>query len=77
MRRPRNLVKRGGWYYARIHLGGKLYRRALGTRDMETARDRDGDGMYEWGPYGIIENVRDGWNVVFQLFSDGEDEGRG
>lgn len=45
-------------------------------RYMETARDRDGDGMYEWGPYGIIENVRDGWNVVFQLFSDGEDEGR-
>ena len=32
--------------------------------------------MFEWGPYGIIENVRDGWNVVFQLFSEGEDEGR-
>ncbi len=45
-------------------------------RYMETARDQDGDGMYEWGPYGIIENVRDGWNVVFQLFSEGEDEGR-
>ena len=45
-------------------------------RYMETARDRDGDGMYEWGPYGIIENVRDGWNVVFQLFSEGTDEGR-
>lgn len=40
MRRPRNLVRRGGWYYCRVHLGGKLYRRALGTRDMETARDR-------------------------------------
>jgi len=40
LRRPRNLVKRGGWYYARVFLGGKLYRRALGTRDMETARDK-------------------------------------
>ncbi|HTY58476.1 MAG TPA: hypothetical protein VMF59_06640, partial [Bacteroidota bacterium] len=45
-------------------------------RYMEEHRDRDHDGMYEWGPYGIIENVRDGWNVVFQLFSGGEDEGR-
>src|SRR4030066_2212829 len=43
---------------------------------MESERDLDKDGMYEWGPYGIIENVRDGWNVVFQLFSEGEDEGR-
>jgi len=45
-------------------------------RYMEQARDKNHDGMYEWGPYGIIENVRDGWNVVFQLFSQGEDEGR-
>ena len=45
-------------------------------RYMEKERDKDHDGMYEWGPYGIIENVRDGWNVVFQLFSEGEDEGR-
>jgi hypothetical protein len=45
-------------------------------RWMETARDKNRDGMFEWGPYGIIENVRDGWNVVFQLFSEGEDEGR-
>ena len=45
-------------------------------RYMEKDRDKDHDGMYEWGPYGIIENVRDGWNVVFQLFSGGEDEGR-
>lgn len=43
---------------------------------LEQERDEDGDGMYEWGPYGIIENVRDGWNVVFQLFSEGADEGR-
>jgi len=45
-------------------------------RYLEKERDKDGDGMFEWGPYGIIENVRDGWNVVFQLFSEGEDEGR-
>ena len=45
-------------------------------RYLEAERDRNKDGMFEWGPYGIIENVRDGWNVVFQLFSEGEDEGR-
>lgn len=45
-------------------------------RYLEAERDQDQDGMFEWGPYGIIENVRDGWNVVFQLFSEGEDEGR-
>jgi hypothetical protein len=45
-------------------------------RYLEQERDADRDGMFEWGPYGIIENVRDGWNVVFQLFSEGEDEGR-
>lgn len=45
-------------------------------RYLEQERDQDNDGMFEWGPYGIIENVRDGWNVVFQLFSEGEDEGR-
>ncbi len=43
---------------------------------LEKERDQNHDGMFEWGPYGIIENVRDGWNVVFQLFSEGEDEGR-
>jgi len=45
-------------------------------RYLERERDTDRDGMFEWGPYGIIENVRDGWNVVFQLFSEGTDEGR-
>jgi hypothetical protein len=45
-------------------------------RYLERERDADRDGMFEWGPYGIIENVRDGWNVVFQLFSEGADEGR-
>ncbi len=46
------------------------------VRYLERERDTDQDGMFEWGPYGIIENVRDGWNVVFQLFSEGTDEGR-
>ncbi len=54
-----------------VYETGKKY---IGYLDRE--RDKDHDGMYEWGPYGIIENVRDGWNVVFQLFSEGEDEGR-
>lgn len=30
-------------------------------------RDNDKDGLFEWGPYGIIENVRDWYNVVFQV----------
>ncbi|MEN8250178.1 MAG: trehalase family glycosidase [Bacteroidota bacterium] len=30
-------------------------------------RDKDKDGLYEWGPYGIIENVRDWYNVIFQV----------
>ena len=46
------------------------------VRYLQQERDTDRDGLFEWGPYGIIENVRDGWNVVFQLFSEGEDEGR-
>ena len=30
-------------------------------------RDTDHDGTFEWGPYGIIENVRDWYNAVFQV----------
>ena len=30
-------------------------------------RDADRDGTFEWGPYGIIENVRDWYNAVFQV----------
>jgi len=33
-------------------------------------RDTDKDGLYEWGPYGIIENVRDWYNAVFQVSAD-------
>lgn len=34
---------------------------------LEDNRDTDHDGLFEWGPYGIIENVRDWYNVVFQV----------
>jgi hypothetical protein len=33
-------------------------------------RDSDHDGTFEWGPYGIIENVRDWYNAVFQVSKD-------
>jgi len=33
-------------------------------------RDADQDGLLEWGPYGIIENVRDWYNAVFQVSAE-------
>jgi hypothetical protein len=33
-------------------------------------RDSDGDSLFEWGPYGIIENVRDWYNAVFQVSAE-------
>jgi hypothetical protein len=33
-------------------------------------RDTDQDGTFEWGPYGIIENVRDWYNAVFQVSAE-------
>ena len=33
-------------------------------------RDQDQDGTFEWGPYGIIENVRDWYNAVFQVSAE-------
>jgi hypothetical protein len=33
-------------------------------------RDKDKDGLFEWGPYGIIENVRDWYNAVFQVSAE-------
>jgi hypothetical protein len=33
-------------------------------------RDSDQDGTFEWGPYGIIENVRDWYNAVFQVSAE-------
>ena len=33
-------------------------------------RDADHDSTFEWGPYGIIENVRDWYNAVFQVSAE-------
>lgn len=33
-------------------------------------RDVDQDSTFEWGPYGIIENVRDWYNAVFQVSAE-------
>ncbi|MCX6256642.1 MAG: trehalase family glycosidase [Bacteroidia bacterium] len=33
-------------------------------------RDTNKDGTFEWGPYGIIENVRDWYNAVFQVSAE-------
>ncbi|MFA6570867.1 MAG: trehalase family glycosidase [Bacteroidota bacterium] len=30
-------------------------------------RDTDGDGLFEWGPNGLIESVRDWYNAAFQI----------
>ena len=37
---------------------------------LKKERDLDQDGTFEWGPYGIIENVRDWYNAVFQVSAD-------
>jgi len=33
-------------------------------------RDTDKDSTFEWGPYGLIENVRDWYNPVFQVSAE-------
>ena len=46
---------------------------ASGSRYVEWLiknRDTDHDGTFEWGPYGIIENVRDWYNAVFQVSAE-------
>jgi len=46
---------------------------AAGSRYMQwlfSNRDTDHDGTYEWGPNGIIENVRDWYNAVFQVSAE-------
>jgi len=40
------------------------------TKWLIQNRDTDADGTFEWGPYGIIENVRDWYNAVFQVSAD-------
>lgn len=47
------------------YASGKRY-----TQWLIDNRDTDKDGLFEWGPYGIIENVRDWYNVVFQVSKD-------
>ncbi len=37
------------------------------VRWLEKNRDDDSDRLFEWGPYGLIENVRDWYNVIFQV----------
>ncbi len=37
---------------------------------LKKNRDSDNDGTFEWGPYGIIENVRDWYNAVFQVSAE-------
>lgn len=36
-------------------------------------RDKDGDGLYEWGAQGVLESVRDGYNIVWQAVGTGWD----
>ncbi|MCF8236311.1 MAG: hypothetical protein K9G67_16015 [Bacteroidales bacterium] len=47
------------------YLSGSLY-----TEWLVKNRDADRDGLFEWGPYGIIENVRDWYNAVFQVSAE-------
>ena len=51
-------------FLEKVYESGKKY-----INYLEKNRDKDHDGLFEWGPYGMIENVRDDWNVVFQLFA--------
>lgn len=48
-----------------MYHSGSLY-----TNWLLHNRDTDHDGLLEWGPYGIIENVRDWYNVVFQVSAE-------
>ncbi len=60
------------WEIYRVHPDSAFLREAYlaGSRYMDWLyrnRDTDHDGTFEWGPYGIIENVRDWYNVIFQV----------
>jgi len=37
---------------------------------LRANRDTDRDGTFEWGPYGLIENVRDWYNAVYQVSAE-------
>ncbi len=66
------------WINLEVYKAGKNKRflndaYVSGCRYMEWLmknRDTDQDGTYEWGPYGIIENVRDWYNAVFQVSAE-------
>ncbi len=58
-------VSRDKEFLAEAYESGKQYAEWLGLH-----RDTDQDGTYEWGPYGIIENVRDWYNAVFQVSAE-------
>ncbi|HEY9164958.1 MAG TPA: trehalase family glycosidase [Candidatus Kryptonia bacterium] len=51
-------------FLSRVYDTGMKY-----LKYLEENRASNRDGLFEWGPYGMIENVRDDWNVVFQLFA--------
>ncbi|MGC8596025.1 MAG: MGH1-like glycoside hydrolase domain-containing protein [Candidatus Kryptoniota bacterium] len=51
-------------FLRKVYESGKRY-----VDYIEKNRDKNHDGLFEWGPYGMIENVRDDWNVVFQLLA--------
>lgn len=66
------------WINLEVYKAGKNKRflkdaYTSGCRYMEwlmANRDTDHDGTFEWGPYGIIENVRDWYNAVFQVSAE-------
>ncbi len=37
---------------------------------MTSTRDRDSDGLYEWGGHAVLESVRDDFNVIWNLLGD-------
>lgn len=58
-------ISRDRQFLADAYSSGEQYFRWLMIN-----RDTDRDGTYEWGPYGIIENVRDWYNAVFQVSAE-------
>jgi len=58
-------VSRDKEFLAEAYECGKQY-----AEWLRLHRDTDQDGTYEWGPYGIIENVRDWYNAVFQVSAE-------
>ena len=58
-------VSRDKKFLAEAYESGVKY-----TQWLFDHRDKDNDGLFEWGPYGIIENVRDWYNAVFQVSAE-------